>query len=122
MKKQVLRMTDSTTSWTYGIKGDPFLVDGMLYFIGDLVAYQFATDKDNIYVGVVCFNEREGHHCAMGSVGTNIQDLNCLTKVFPHNTMTKELYAKHAIELSIAKVMTKKEIENALGYSIDIIE
>ncbi|UUV46047.1 hypothetical protein [Bacillus phage vB_BanS-Thrax1] len=107
-----------------------FEVDGVNFYVGDIVAFDTQKpcfDKnDGHYVGVITTHDGKEPYGICNGYTDSVYNVN-IKRVVPYNLVTREIldFCKntHIIIRDIpVKEMTLAEVEKELGYKIQIVE
>jgi len=97
-----------------------FSVDGFDYHFGDLVSFNIGT---NSRVGIVAIAS-DGRVGVCGAFNYDPSEIE-IQKVAPHTVVTEELINtihSHYEVRELTKKMTLKEIEEALGHKVQLVD
>lgn len=112
-------------TWEYGQMGD--LTNGetwkegyvpMPIHVGDVIS--FTRQDGTLGNGMVV--KTDGVYGVMGYVNLGLRKFNLIDIVIPHNLVTEEIAKRlHGFRIVEPKKMTIEEVEEALGYPVQIV-
>ena len=118
MKKELTNA--GRTDWKYGIIGEETGYENLR--VGDLVVFE--KTNGNLSDGIIArrYNGVNKEYGVMGYFGKDLDKMDIKLKVLNFNLVTNEILKKHGLKaVEYKEKMTIEQIEEALGYSIEIV-